>query len=392
MSKYVKTQDSTDPWIIDESSQNWLLGRNATITVTGEPAIIVAAGNDGNTIMLKGDLDANGAGSEGLHIEGDDTIVRTSRPSRIEGEDGIYNTSSGSLIRSAGVIDGGDRGIGSDAAIDIVNRGQISGDNAIALLGDSTVTNLKGGVIDGDAVAIRISTFGSAEIVNDGKIIADGLAIQVNSAGDSYLTNTGRIVGDVQFGSGNDRLDMVDGRITGQVSGGLGHDTYVIGKKPVDLHENMDGGYDTVYAFASHALGANFDVIWLGGDASIDGTGNGLDNEVYGNTGDNLMRGKGGDDRIIGHQGDDVLVGGSGEDHFVFRPGYDRDVIADFDVAQEYIALLEFGFDSFDDVQSHISQHGDDTWISLGGGDRLILKDADADSLTSANFVYNIPM
>lgn len=392
MSKYVKNQSSTDPWIIDESGMNWKLGAQATIAVEAEPAIIVAVGNDGNTIRLKGDLDAGGTGSEGLHVEGDDTTVRIGKSSRIDGEDGIYNTGSGSVIQNAGTIDGGERGIGSDAALDIVNRGRISGDTAISVLGEASVTNLKGGVIDGGSVGIRISTFGSAEIVNEGRIVGDGLAIQVNSAGDSDLTNHGRIVGDIQFGAGNDRFDMTDGRIIGQVSGGLGHDTYVVGKKPVDIVENAGGGYDTVYAFASHALGDNFDVIWLSGDRAIDGVGNALDNEVHGNSGDNLMQGKGGDDRIIGFQGDDVLEGGGGNDHFVFRPGYGKDIVTDFDVAQEYVALLEFGLDSFDDVQPHISQKGDDTWISLGSGDRIILRDVDAGNLTEANFAYNIPM
>ena len=49
-------------------------------------------------------------------------------------------------------------------------------------------------------------------------------------------------------------------------------------------------------------------------------------------------------------------------------------------------------FDSFDEVAPFISQHGDDTWISLGGGDRLILKDVDAGDLNEDNVVFNIPM
>lgn len=392
MSKYIKNQSSTDPWIIDESSQTWLLGRKATISVTGEPAIVVPAGNDGNLIKLKGDLEASGAGSEGLHIEGDDTMVRIARSSRIEAEDGIYIASSGSVIKNAGVIDGGERGIGSDSTLDIVNSGRISGETAVSLLGDSTVTNAKGGVIDGGTVGIRISTFGGAEIVNDGRIISDGLAVLINSAGDSGLINTGRIVGDVQFGAGNDRIDIAQGRVTGQVAGGLGSDIYAIGRKTFDLVENADGGYDTVYASASHALGDAFEVLWLAGERSIDGTGNELSNELIGNIGDNVLKGKDGNDRIIGHQGDDLLIGGDGQDHFVFTPGDDRDVIEGFDVTSEYIALLDFGFNSFDDVQPFLKQKGDDTWIVLGDGDRIILRDIDASSLADGSIVFNVPM
>lgn len=39
MSKYVKNQDSSDPWMIDESNQTWTLTKNATIAVVGEAAI-----------------------------------------------------------------------------------------------------------------------------------------------------------------------------------------------------------------------------------------------------------------------------------------------------------------------------------------------------------------
>lgn len=391
MSKYIKTQDSSDPWLIDESNGLWTLGKQATISVANEAAIQVGLGKNDNVIRLRGDLDAQGAGSEGLRIEGDGTSVDIARSSRITAEDGVYNTSTGSLIENAGFIDGGDRGIASDSGIAVINSGRIAGDAAITVLGEATVTNLKGGLIEGDSVGVRVSTFGSADIVNDGKIVAGGLAVHVNSAGDSNLTNNGKIVGDVQFGSGNDRIDTVDGRITGQVSGGLGHDDYIIASRKIDLSENLGGGYDEVTTYVSHKLRANFEVLYLGGENALKGTGNGLDNSLKGNSADNILRGKGGEDRIDGAAGDDLLIGGSGPDTFVFKPNYDHDTIADFDAAEDYLAILEV-FDSFDDVAPLISQHGNDTWISLGGGDRLILKNVDAAELNEDNVLFNIAM
>lgn len=391
MSKYVKIEDSTDPWMIDESNGLWTLGKNATIAVAGEAAINIAAGNTGNMIRLKGDLEASGAGSEGLRMEGDDTIVQIRESSLIDAEDGIYNSSAGSTIKNSGIVAGKDRGIASDSAIDIVNKGKVSADAAVGVLGDSSVTNLKGGLIEGDTVGVRISTFGSANIVNDGKIMAEGLAVHVNSAGSSTLTNNGKIIGDVQFGSGNDRIDTAEGKIIGQVSGGLGHDDYVIASKKIDLSENFNGGYDEVYSYVSHKLGANFEVLYLAGEDAVKGTGNGLHNALKGNSTDNILRGKGGEDRIDGLAGDDLLIGGAGPDTFVFKPNYDHDTVVDFDAAEDYLAILEI-FDSFDDVAPLISQHGDDTWISLGGGDRLILKDVDAADLNEDNVVFNIAM
>lgn len=392
MSKYVKNKDSNDPWMIDESNQVWTLGNKATIAVTGEPAINIAAGNDGNLLKLRGDIDAKGAGSQGLFIEGDNTTVRIRASSLIEARDGIYNTSAGSFIENKGVIDAKTRGIASDSDIDIVNSGRISADSAIAVLGEATITNLKGGRIEGDAVGIRVSTFGSADIINHGKITAEDSAIVVNSAGNSELNNYGKIVGDVMFGAGHDRIDSAEGKIVGKVSGGPGNDDYSIGSRKFNLVESFNSGYDRVFSSADHTLRKNFEELQLAGDKSVDGTGNGLNNMVRGNEGDNVIRGKGGNDYLGGNGGEDLLVGGGGGDYFIFNTSDGHDTIADLNIAKDDVALLVDGYDSFDDVAPHISQHGDDTWISLGGGDRIILKNIDADDVTEDTIIFNIPM
>src|SRR5688572_970174 len=141
MPKYVKNQDSNTQWVIDESSQNWLLGRNATITVSGEAAISIGLGSDDNLIRLKGDLVATGAGSEGVRMEGDETLLKIAKSSSTEANDGIRNTGMGNDIMNAGIIDGIAHGIYSDSGMDIRNRGEISGEVAIVSAGPNYIEN-----------------------------------------------------------------------------------------------------------------------------------------------------------------------------------------------------------------------------------------------------------
>ncbi|MBX9457754.1 MAG: hypothetical protein KL863_17995 [Rhizobium sp.] len=391
MSKYVKNKDSSDPWMIDESSQGWTLGKKATISVANEAAINILLGSDNNMIKLAGDLDASGAGSDGLRIMGDATTVEIKKSSQIKAEDGIFNASTGSRIETFGTIEATDRGIVSDGGLDLVNGGRIKADEAIALFGESSVKNLNGGVIEGDALGVRLVTLTETKLENYGKILADGLAVNISGTGDGYLMNEGRIVGDVQFGSGNDYFNNVEGKTTGQVAGGHGSDDYYIGKNKVELVENFDEGHDRVFSYANWKLGENFEEIYVLGDKNINATGNDLGNVVRGNPSDNILRGKGGHDYLEGHAGDDTLIGGSGSDYFIFREGYDRDTVADFDPAEDVLAIISLVSD-FAELSSLISQHGDDTWISFGSGDRLILRGIDAADVTEDVVAFNIPM
>lgn len=391
MSKYVMNKDSSAPWMIDESNQGWTLGKKATISVANEAAINVAAGIDNSMIKLDGDLDASGAGSEGLRVMGDATTVEIKKAAHIEAEDGIFNAATGNRIETFGTIEATARGIVSDGGLEVVNGGRISGDDGILLFGESSVTNLKGGLIEGDAHGVRLVTLTEARLENYGKITADGLAVDIGGTGDGYLMNEGRIVGDVRLGGGDDYFNNVEGKITGQVAGGFGDDNYYVGKNKVELIEGFDEGYDRVYSYASRKLGENFEEIYLLGDKNVNATGNSQVNLVRGNPSDNVLRGKGGHDYLEGHYGDDTLVGGAGSDHFLFRQNYGRDTVADFNAAEDVLAIIGL-VDDFAELASLVSQHGGDAWISFGGGDRLILKDVDVTEVTEDNVVFNIPI
>jgi Ca2+-binding RTX toxin-like protein len=71
----------------------------------------------------------------------------------------------------------------------------------------------------------------------------------------------------------------------------------------------------------------------LTGTASINGTGNALDNFITGTTGNNTLTGNAGNDTLDGKAGTDVLAGGAGGDTYLFGTGYGRDTIRENDAA-----------------------------------------------------------
>ena len=112
--------------------------------------------------------------------------------------------------------------------------------------------------------------------------------------------------------------DVLDGGIgADQMLGGLGNDTYIADNIGDQTVESVGEGYDTVNASVSYALSANIENLALTGSATIDATGNELDNILIGNAaannlngglGADLMRGAAGDDNyVVDNTGDQVV-------------------------------------------------------------------------------------
>ena len=70
---------------------------------------------------------------------------------------------------------------------------------------------------------------------------------------------------------------------------------------------------------------------------------------VDGGSGEDVIHGGSKNDTINGGAGNDTLSGGDGEDTFVFAANAGRDVILDFDTAQDMIDFTDFGA-AFDDI------------------------------------------
>ena len=74
---------------------------------------------------------------------------------------------------------------------------------------------------------------------------------------------------------------------------------------------------EIVYSSVTYTLQAGEKHLILTGDATIDGTGNELDNSITGNNAANFLDGQAGNDTLQSGGGDDTLVGGDGDDLLV---------------------------------------------------------------------------
>lgn len=122
--------------------------------------------------------------------------------------------------------------------------------------------------------------------------------------------------------AGNDTLDGGSGADI--LIGGAGDDVYVVDNMGDVVTETGGDGIDTVKSSATFTLGANVETLILTGSSNINGTGNGLDNQIVGNSGRNILNGGGGNDVLDGGSGADTLIGGAGDDTYVVDNTGDR--------------------------------------------------------------------
>lgn len=98
-------------------------------------------------------------------------------------------------------------------------------------------------------------------------------------------------------GAGNDTLNGAAGADT--MVGGIGNDTYYVDNASDVVTELAGEGIDTVRATVTHTLGANVENLIIDTQASINATGNALDNVVsVGGIGNNVIDGLGGIDTV----------------------------------------------------------------------------------------------
>ena len=101
---------------------------------------------------------------------------------------------------------------------------------------------------------------------------------------------------------GNDVLD--GGAGVNYLYGGAGNDTYYVHTTDDHVLEQTvagvdDGGIDTVISDISYKLGAFIENLTLAGSASINATGNYLNNVITGNSGNNILEGRLGNDTFV---------------------------------------------------------------------------------------------
>ncbi|MCE4553518.1 PA14 domain-containing protein [Pelomonas sp. P8] len=195
--------------------------------------------------------------------------------------------------------------------------------------GNNSITgNAAANVIDGGAGADTMAGGGGDDtfyVDNNGDMVVEDFAagndtvisslsrvLEANVenlilTGSANLNGTGNeLANQITGNSGNNVIDGGAGADT--MTGGAGDDTYVVDDSGDVVVENPGEGLDTVRAGASFVLGANIENLILTGTASVDGTGNELDNQITGNSGANVLDGGLGADRLVGGAGNDTYV------------------------------------------------------------------------------------
>jgi len=146
--------------------------------------------------------------------------------------------------------------------------------------------------------------------------------------GAGAINGTGNELDNVLTGNeANNTLDGGAGNDT--LIGDAGDDTYVVDAAGDVVMEEAGQGTDTVMASVTYTLGANVENLMLVGAEAINGTGNGLNNELTGNGANNILEGGTGNDTLDGGAGNDTMIGGADNDIYVVgQPG---DVVTELD-------------------------------------------------------------
>lgn len=126
--------------------------------------------------------------------------------------------------------------------------------------------------------------------------------------GNAAVNATGNALANLILGNAsNNRLDGSAGIDT--LSGGAGDDTYVVDSVSDVVTELANEGIDTIETNVTLAsLAANVERLVLLSSASLNATGNALNNVLTGNSGANRIDGGAGLDTMAGGAGDDVYV------------------------------------------------------------------------------------
>lgn len=173
--------------------------------------------------------------------------------------------------------------------------------------------------------------------------------------------------------TGADRL--VDKGIASTLVGLAGDDTYGVTTLGTVVVEAAGGGIDTVISSVDFTLSAEVEHLNLTGSA-VNGTGNGLANDIKAGAGNQVLSGLGGNDILNAGAGSDTLYGGDGNDNLTGGSGNDKL----FGGAGK--DTFVFGQDSvtardFDEIFDFVSRQ-----------DKIDLRSIDANSNTTRNDAF----
>ena len=361
------------------ASDNRIQGGGGADTLNGglgADTLVGGAGNDVYVVDAIGDVVVEVAGQGRDTVRTDLAVYALA----VEIENLVY-TGAGAFAGAgnalANRIDGGTMG-------DTLS----GGDGADTISGGGGADLMAGGagndvffVDDAGDVVSELSGDGTDEVRTTlAAYTLDGEVEVLTYTGSGAFTGTGNESANrLQGGAGNDTLDGRSGADT--LVGGLGDDVYVVDDAGDVVIEAADGGFDAVVASVSVTLGANIEILTLGGTADLDGTGNALGNRITGNVGANRLDGGGGADTLIGGGGDDVYVIDDAGDVVIEVAGEGRDEIhttlSAYTLGAEVEDLTYLGNGSFSGIGNALANRlqggaGADSLDGGGGADTLV--------------------
>ena len=210
-----------------------------------------------------------------------------------------------------------------------------------------------------EPVRVELPPAQSGEIFgtsNADVLVGDEGANQILAGGDNDFINAG-VGDDLVFGE--DDLDILNGE--------AGNDL-------------LNGGAD------GDLLNGSEGADTLLGETGIDLLNGGRDTDLLvGGSDDDVISGGQGDDLLRGGSGNDALFGDEGKDTFAFASGEEADIIFDFELGNDAIALPTSY--SYDSLNLQYDAEGDYTTISNESGELITtLIAVEAEQLTESDF------
>ena len=308
--------------------------------------------------------------------DGDDTFGNTAASEIFKGRLGndVYS------YLMSGTDEITDTGGNDELRVSVVDAEGVSVQTSFKRVGDDLVVTQSG---EGNSVTVVGAFDGATEleqvtlVYEDGSrpdnvfhLVGDDEEISETQTNMFVGTDAGEDTGEVQglsgwfFGAGgNDTITIENGSNT--VHGGAGDDVITLGD-----------GDDKVYA------GDGNDVINAGLGA----------NEVFGQAGNDIVLAAGGDDLIVGGTGDDILAGGEGFDDFMFNTNDGNDQITDFNVDEDTLTLVGFGYESEEDILANVTETLDGSVLFSDQGTEIELSGVSLDEALNMDLVLYAAM
>ena len=334
---------------------NTICGNNGNNILTGGAGNDFLNGGLGNDTMIGGIgndtylVDSSGDVVTELASEGTDTVQSSISYTLGANVENLYLNGLANINGTGNALDNsisgnsGNNILTGGAGNDFLNGG-LGNDTMIGGIGNDTyLVDSSGDVVtefasEGtDTVQSSISYTLGANVENLGLSGTAAINGTGNALDNNIHGNSGNNI--LTGGAGNDFIDGGSGNDT--MVGGLGNDTYLVDSAGDVVTELASEGIDHVQSSITYTLGANVENLGLSGTASINGTGNALDNSISGNSGNNILTGGAGNDFLNGGLGNDTMVGGTGNDVYTVDSAGD--------------VVTELASEGIDHVQSSIT-------------------------------------